>query len=149
MVIRPGERVGLVGESGSGKSLTSLAVMDLLPPGTRRADGNIRFESVSVPSAESTRLRGREIGLVLQEPASALTPVYTVGSQLRETLVCLLGLSRREAEERGWAFDEIEGSMVLLRKAIYGEWDEDFLIVEPGQRIAATHDDGIISAGQP
>jgi hypothetical protein len=55
-------------------------------------------------------------------------------------------MARREAEERGWTFDEVQGSMTLLRKAIHGEWDEDFLIVEPGQRVVATHDDGIIAA---
>ena len=54
--------------------------------------------------------------------------------------------ARREAEERGWAFHEVQGSMVLLRKAVYGEWDENFLIVESGQRVMATHDDGIIAA---
>jgi hypothetical protein len=57
--------------------------------------------------------------------------------------------ARREAEERGWAFDEVQGSMDLLCKAIYGEWDGDFLVVEPGQMVAATHDDGIIAARLP
>jgi hypothetical protein len=52
----------------------------------------------------------------------------------------------REAEERGWAFVEIEGSMELLRKAVLGEWDEDFVIVEPGHKVVATHDERIITS---
>ena len=55
-------------------------------------------------------------------------------------------MARREAEEKGWTFDEVEGSMDLLRKAIHGEWDEDFLILEPGQSVQATHDHAIIDA---
>jgi hypothetical protein len=58
-------------------------------------------------------------------------------------------MARREAEERGWTFDEVEGSMALLRKAIHGQWDEHFLVVEPGQRVVATHDVGIIAADEP
>jgi hypothetical protein len=54
--------------------------------------------------------------------------------------------ARREAEERGWTFDEVQGSMRLLHKALYGEWDEDFLIVEPGQTVTAAHSEGIIAA---
>jgi hypothetical protein len=55
-------------------------------------------------------------------------------------------MARCEAERRGWAFVEVAGSMRLLRKAIHGEWDADFLLVEPGQRVVATHDAGIIAA---
>ena len=52
--------------------------------------------------------------------------------------------ARQEAEEKGWAFDEIEGSMALLRKLIHGEWDEDILTLEPGQTVQPTHDHCII-----
>jgi hypothetical protein len=58
-------------------------------------------------------------------------------------------LARREAERRGWTFDEVEGSMDLLRKAIHGDWDEGFLVLEPGQTVAATHDDRIITGRMP
>ena len=54
-------------------------------------------------------------------------------------------MARREAAEKGWTFDEVDGSMNLLRKAIHGEWDEDFVVLEPGQTVAATHDDCIIA----
>jgi hypothetical protein len=53
--------------------------------------------------------------------------------------------ARREAEKRGWTFDDVEGSMKLLRKAINGEWDEDFLVLEPGQTVVATHDHCIVA----
>ena len=52
--------------------------------------------------------------------------------------------ARREAEEKGWTFDEVEGSMALLRKLIHGEWGEDLLILEPGQSVQPTHDRCIV-----
>jgi len=52
--------------------------------------------------------------------------------------------AKREAEEKGWQFEEIAGSMEILRKLIFGEWDEDFLIVPPGKRIIARYNDNII-----
>ena len=53
-------------------------------------------------------------------------------------------VSHTEAVEKGWEFDDLKGSMVLLRKLIYGDWDDDFLILEPGQTIKATYDDGVM-----
>ena len=56
----------------------------------------------------------------------------------------------REAEEKGWTFEELEGSMELLRKLIHGEWDEDcFLVLKPGQAVAATHDQAIVRGRTP
>ncbi|KAB2959030.1 MAG: ABC transporter ATP-binding protein [Thermoanaerobaculia bacterium] len=84
-----GEIVGLVGESGSGKSVTSLAVLGLVPPPGRIASGSIRLdgrELVGLPESELRRLRGRRVGLVFQEPAAALNPVLTVGHQLVEAI---------------------------------------------------------------
>jgi len=54
--------------------------------------------------------------------------------------------ARQEAEKKGWTFDELEGSMALLKKLINGEWDEDFLVVEPGQTVEPTHDRSIVRA---
>ncbi len=100
--IAPGEIVGLVGESGCGKSLTARALVSLLPE-TASADGKIYYRDQTLQAGDSAqrRLRGREIGLVFQEPMSSLNPVFTVGAQLKETLSCLRNRqSRAELEEQ-------------------------------------------------
>jgi hypothetical protein len=57
--------------------------------------------------------------------------------------------AEEEARQRGWAFEEIAGSMRLLNKLFRGEWDDDFLVLEPGQTLRATHDDAIIGIASP
>jgi len=54
--------------------------------------------------------------------------------------------ARDQAERRGWAFEQMEGSMVLLRKLIDGEWDEDMLTLKPGERLAMSYDEGVVKA---
>jgi len=101
-----GARVGLIGESGSGKSLTALAVLGLLPDGAE-ARGSIRWndrELIGLPDRELARLRGDEIGIVFQEPRTALNPIRTVGRQISESLRIHRGLSRADAAAR--AIDE-------------------------------------------
>jgi peptide/nickel transport system permease protein len=84
LTVGPGERVGLVGSSGSGKSLTALAILGLVPePGVISAG---RVTAEGVPASELEGFRGGVVGLVPQEGASALNPVYSVGFQLVETL---------------------------------------------------------------
>ena len=86
--IEPGETVGLIGESGCGKSMTALALMGLLPEGAT-VSGNIRFndtELVGLPDAALCRLRGNRIGMVFQEPMTALNPLHTIGAQIAEPL---------------------------------------------------------------
>ena len=99
-----GRTLGLVGESGCGKSVTSLAVMRLIPqPPGHYAGGRIMFEGrdlLSLPEPEMRKLRGSRIGMVFQEPMTSLNPVYTLGVQLRETLQAHSGLSDRAARDR-------------------------------------------------
>lgn len=84
------EILGLVGESGCGKSLTARSVLDLLPD-SAVSTGEMVFDGRKYHFGRSNRkeLRGRRVGLIFQEPMSALNPVFTVGSQLKETLRCL------------------------------------------------------------
>jgi peptide/nickel transport system ATP-binding protein len=100
-----GSRVGLIGESGSGKSLTALAVLGLLPDGAV-ASGSIRWngvELIGMPDRELARLRGDDIGIVFQEPRTALNPIRTVGRQIAESIRIHERVSRREARDRAIA----------------------------------------------
>ncbi|GAA1649635.1 ABC transporter ATP-binding protein [Microbacterium flavum] len=86
--VYPGEFLGIVGESGSGKSVSSLAVMGLLPS-TAEITGVIEFEGRSLLDLDDNKLskiRGKDLAMVFQDPLSALTPVYTVGDQIAEAL---------------------------------------------------------------
>src|SRR6476660_1586785 len=81
LAIEPGETLGLVGESGSGTSMTALSVMRLLPRGSRTT-GSIRFDGqdlAAVSEPDMCRLRGRRIGMVFQEPMTALNPLKSIG----------------------------------------------------------------------
>ena len=98
-----GRTVGLVGESGCGKSVSAMAVMGLLTQGGRISGGSIRFdgrELVGMSEPEMNRIRGADIGMVFQEPASSLNPAFTVMDQLSEPLRLHDGLGRREAGAR-------------------------------------------------
>ncbi len=98
-------RVGLIGESGSGKSLTALAIMGLLPDAATTS-GSIRWngrELLGLPDRELARLRGDEIGIVFQEPRTALNPIRTVGRQISESVRIHERVSRREAKARAVA----------------------------------------------
>src|SRR6516164_1466703 len=78
-----GETLGLVGESGSGKSMTALAILGLLPEGARTS-GRVRFEGrdlLTLDEAELCRVRGDRIGVVFQEPMTALNPLHSIGHQ--------------------------------------------------------------------
>ncbi len=97
--MRRGETVGLIGESGCGKSMTALALMGLLPEGAR-ASGSIRFdgrELVGLDDASMCALRGQRIGMIFQEPMTALNPLHTVGDQVAEPLRQHRGMGRGEA----------------------------------------------------
>jgi peptide/nickel transport system ATP-binding protein len=95
-----GEVLGLVGESGSGKSMTALTIMQLLPHAAR-ATGRVTFDGIDIlaaPEAAMNRLRGDDIGMVFQEPMTALNPLKTIGEQVAEGIRWHRGSNRADAE---------------------------------------------------
>ena len=121
--IAPGEVLGLVGESGSGKSVTSLAIMGLLPPAAI-VRGEITFQNgdglpthlTHLPSDQLRQLRGSRMAMIFQEPMTALNPVMRVGEQVAEAVLAHHGVSRSEAWNRA-----VEGM-------------RDVAIPDPGER---------------
>jgi peptide/nickel transport system ATP-binding protein len=98
--IRQGETLGVVGESGSGKSVTAFSIMRLVQPPGRIASGAIYFKGrdlLTLTEADMRAVRGAEISLIFQEPMTALNPVFTIGDQLRETLLVHGRATRRDA----------------------------------------------------
>ena len=98
--IASGETVALVGESGSGKSMTALTVMQLLPQAARTS-GRVTFDGIDILSATEDQmcaLRGDDIGMVFQEPMTALNPVKTIGEQVAEGIRWHTGANRADAE---------------------------------------------------
>ncbi|WP_066951683.1 ABC transporter ATP-binding protein [Microtetraspora fusca] len=107
LAVGAGETLGLVGESGSGKSLTTLAVLRLLGTSARIASGEILLRGpdgvldlVTLPERRMRDVRGGRIGMVFQEPMTALDPAYSVGEQVAETVRRHLGLGRTDAWKR-------------------------------------------------
>ena len=87
--IAPGKTLCVVGESGSGKSVMATAIMGLLPQGLKAAQGSVRLQGESLLEASAPRLRrlrGKAMGMVFQEPMTALNPVMTCGQQIEELL---------------------------------------------------------------
>ncbi|MDF2875040.1 MAG: transporter ATP-binding protein [Sporomusa sp.] len=98
--LNEGETLGIVGESGCGKSVTSLAIMRLLPQATAGIDGMIKFDGrdlLLLPENEMHDIRGNRISMVFQEPMTSLNPVYTVGKQIDEAILLHRQVSGKEA----------------------------------------------------
>jgi peptide/nickel transport system ATP-binding protein len=98
--VRPGQTVGLVGESGCGKSVTSLAVMGLLPARGNTVTGEARFEGtdlLALPADQMRDRRGRDLAMIFQDPLSSLNPVVPVGLQVTEVLERHRGMTRKAA----------------------------------------------------
>ena len=101
--VAPGETLGIVGESGCGKSVTSLAIMGILPRAGRVTAGSARFEGrelVGLSDDELRTIRGKEIAMIFQDPMTSLNPVLTIGRQLRESLETHFDLDKGEVERR-------------------------------------------------
>ena len=101
--VNEGEVLGVVGESGAGKSMTGTAVINLLEPPGRIGGGEIYLDGRRIdnlPYEEMRRIRGRQIGMVFQDPLTSLNPLYTVGRQLIETIRTHTDLSEQGARKR-------------------------------------------------
>jgi oligopeptide/dipeptide ABC transporter ATP-binding protein len=102
--LKRGDTLGLVGESGSGKSVTSLAIMGLIPtPPGRIRSGSITLdgrELLGAPERDMQDIRGREMAMIFQEPATSLNPAFQVGDQVAEMVRRHMGASRKEAWAR-------------------------------------------------
>jgi oligopeptide/dipeptide ABC transporter ATP-binding protein len=101
--VEAAETLCLVGESGSGKSLTALSIMRLIQAPGRIASGRILFKGrdlLTLAEREMQKVRGADIGLIFQEPMTALNPVYTIGNQIEETLRIHGRASRANAQQK-------------------------------------------------
>jgi peptide/nickel transport system ATP-binding protein len=101
--VERGETVCIVGESGCGKSLTSLAIMGLLPKRADRKASALRIGDLDISTAsqrEMAHVRGNRMAMIFQEPMTSLNPAYTIGNQLEEALLQHRNVPRQEARER-------------------------------------------------
>jgi peptide/nickel transport system ATP-binding protein len=98
-----GETLCIVGESGCGKSLTSLAIMNLLPSRARRSANRLHFDGLDLNELrerDMADIRGDRMAMIFQEPMTSLNPAYTIGNQLEEALLCHRKVARAVARER-------------------------------------------------
>ncbi len=101
--VRAGETLGVVGESGSGKSMTMLSALGLTPAPGRMTRGSVQFDGRDVTNlseAEWAKIRGKDIGIIFQEPIAVLNPAIKVGSQIAEPLRIHMGMSKADARKR-------------------------------------------------
>ena len=99
----PGETLALVGESGSGKSVSTLALIGLVPQPPGKVTGEVRYDGrnlVEASDADIRRVRGNDIAMIFQDPMTSLNPVMTVGDQVTEGMKLHLGLSESDARSR-------------------------------------------------
>src|SRR5919108_6245855 len=124
--VRAGEVLGIVGESGCGKSVSSQAIMGLLPK-TADVTGSIRFrgrELVGLSDKEFQAVRGNDIAMIFQDPMSSLNPVYTVGWQLAEAYQAHHQVSRRAAAAKAVEALELVGIPQPDRRA--GQYPHEY-----------------------
>jgi oligopeptide/dipeptide ABC transporter ATP-binding protein len=111
--VQEGETVAIVGESGCGKSVSALSILRLIPdPPGRIVGGSIRFQGqdlLALSDADIRRVRGRQIGMVFQEPMTSLNPVLSIGLQLTETMEQHLGMSRDAASKQAVEYLKMVG----------------------------------------
>ncbi|MDP9631756.1 UNVERIFIED_ORG: peptide/nickel transport system ATP-binding protein [Ensifer adhaerens] len=99
--VMPGETVAIVGESGSGKSVTSLSIMRLLQKDMSRTEGRVMLGGrniLDLPEGDMRRVRGNDVAMIFQEPMTSLNPLFTIGDQISEALLCHRPMSKTEAK---------------------------------------------------
>jgi len=99
-----GETVCIVGESGCGKSITALSILGLLPKNGVITNGSVHFQGedlLTLSKEDMRRKRGKDISMIFQEPMTALNPVFTIGFQLRESILTHNNISKAKAHEQG------------------------------------------------
>lgn len=124
--IYPRETLGLIGETGSGKTVLGMAILRLLQPNAA-IEGEIRYRGrdlLTLPGDEMRKVRGREIGIVLQNSGTSLNPVYTVGTQIAEAVTLHQGLSGHDAWQRAVELLDAVGIPDPVRMA--GEYPHRF-----------------------
>lgn len=110
--IEENETLCMVGESGCGKSVTTLSIMDLLPGNGRVVSGSIKLngqELTTMPTRERNTLRGKQMGMIFQEPMTALNPLLTIGRQMTEELTLHLHMSKKQAYDTAVGYLEKVG----------------------------------------
>jgi oligopeptide/dipeptide ABC transporter ATP-binding protein len=125
--IAAGETLGIVGESGCGKSVTSLAILGILPRAGRVTGGRAVFEGrdlIGLSDSELRRIRGRDIAMIFQDPMTSLNPVLTVGRQIRESIETHFDLDKKQAERRVVELLEQVGIPEAKRRA--GDYPHQF-----------------------
>ncbi len=125
--LAPGEVLGVVGESGAGKSITGAAIIGLLEPPGRIAGGEIRLNGRRIDNLatdQMRKVRGREIGAIFQDPLTSLTPLYTVGRQLTETVLAHLNLTPSQARTR--AIDLLKSTGIPAAEARIDHYPHQF-----------------------
>lgn len=99
--VKKGETLGLVGETGCGKSVTSLSIMNLIPPPGKIVSGEVTFKGEDLlkkTETEMRKVRGHEISMIFQDPTSSLNPLLSVGYQVSEPFIYHQGMKKSEAE---------------------------------------------------
>ncbi len=144
--VKRGQTLGIVGESGSGKSVTSLAVMGLVPTPGKVSDGEIYFHCetdakplnlLSLSPEQKQQYRGGDVGMIFQEPMSSLNPVYNVGFQMTEAIILHQDVSPRQARRQALAsLQEVKliPSDEELRATVKGEKTEREILQEINQQ---------------
>ncbi len=125
--IAPGEVFGVVGESGAGKSLTGQAVIGLLDPPGHISGGTVHLNGRRIdtlPDGQMRKIRGKEIGMIFQDPLTSLNPLYTIGKQLIETILTHTSMKPRQA--RAHAIDLLDEVGIPAAEARIDQYPHQF-----------------------